>query len=61
VGAIPPIGLLYDIDTIVDDALLEQPEVYFEAGDHEQLIHMRSEDFRKLLGDATHAQMSHRV
>ena len=60
VGAVPPTGLLYDIDTLVDDTLLEQAEVYFEAGDHEQLIHMTQADFRKLLGDATHGRFSYR-
>ena len=59
IGAIPPTGLLYDIDTLVDDALLEQPEIYFEAGDHEQLIKMSQEDFKKLLGDATHSHISY--
>lgn len=58
-GAVPPAGLLYGIDTVVDDSLLEEPDVYFEAGDHEQLIHMNQRDFRRLLGDATHAQLSH--
>ena len=52
VGAIPPAGALYDLDTIVDEALLEQEDIYFEAGDHEQLIHMNRADFSKLLGDA---------
>lgn len=58
-GAVPPTGLLYDIDTVVDDAVLEQADVYFEAGDHEQLIHMRQADFRKLLGDAYHSRFSY--
>ena len=58
IGAVPPSGLLYDIDTLVDDALLEQPDVYFEAGDHERLIHMSRDDFGKLLGDATHGRFS---
>ncbi|MEN8176281.1 MAG: YbaK/EbsC family protein [Pseudomonadota bacterium] len=61
VGAIPPAGLLYDIDTVVDDALLEQPDVYFEAGDHEHLIHMSRKDFGRLLGDATHGRFSHHL
>ena len=60
-GAVPPTGLLYDVDTLVEDALLEQPEVYFEAGDHEHLIHMDREAFGKLLGDATHGHFSHRL
>jgi Ala-tRNA(Pro) deacylase len=58
IGAIPPTGLLYDVDTVVDDALLEQPDVYFEAGDHEQLIHMTRTDFRRLLGDSAHSRFS---
>lgn len=57
-GAVPPTGLLYGIDTVVDDALLEEPDVYFEAGDHEQLIHMSQRDFRRLLGDATHNRIA---
>lgn len=57
-GAIPPAGLLYDLDTVVDESLLQQDEVYFEAGDHENLIHMTQQDFRKLLGDARHARIS---
>ena len=61
IGAIPPTGLLYDIETVVDESLLAQSDVYFEAGDHEQLIHMRMPDFRKLLGDATRGSFSVRV
>lgn len=57
-GAVPPAGLLYDIDTVVDDGLLDQPDVFFEAGDHSHLIHVLQSDFRKLLGDATHARFS---
>ena len=60
-GAIPPAGVLYDLDTIVEEALLEQEDVYFEAGDHEQLIHMNRTDFGKLLGDATRGRFSHPV
>lgn len=58
-GAIPPAGLLYGIDTVVADSLLEQPDVYFEAGDHEQLVHMNRREFSKLLGDAIHSEFSY--
>lgn len=58
-GAVPPSGPLYDIETLVDDHLLAQPDVYFEAGDHENLVHMQQRDFRKLLGDASHGRFSH--
>lgn len=48
-GAIPPLGLAYGIDTIVDDCLVEMDDIYFEAGDHEQLIHMRGENFARMM------------
>ena len=58
IGAIPPAGVLYDVETIVDEALLEQDDIYFEAGDHERLIHMKRKDFGKLLGDAVRGSFS---
>ena len=58
VGAIPPAGMLYHIDTLVDEELLAQDDIYFEAGDHEQLIHMNQEDFVGLLGNARRGRFS---
>ena len=57
-GAVPPFGNVYDIDTIVDESLVEQSDIYFEAGDHERLIHMSAETFENLLGDARHSEFS---
>lgn len=48
-GAIPPIGLAYGIDTIIDDSLAEMDDVYFEAGDHEQLVHMHRKGFAHMM------------
>lgn len=58
IGVIPPTGLLYDINTFVDEALLAQSDIYFEAGDHEHLVHMDREGFGKLMGDATSMKLS---
>ena len=58
-GAVPPIGRAYGIETIVDDSLAEQAEVYFDAGDHEQLVHVSGEVFGSLLGDVEYARFSH--
>ena len=58
IGAIPPAGVLYDLETIVDETLLEQEDIYFEAGDHERLIHMKRDDFSKLLGDTMRGRFS---
>ena len=57
-GAVPPIGGIYDLDTIVDESLSQQSDVYFEAGDHEQLIRVSSETFEILLGEAQHSEFS---
>ena len=52
VGALPALGPAYGIETVVDDTLAEQAEIYFEAGDHEQLIHVSAETFNNLIGDS---------
>jgi Ala-tRNA(Pro) deacylase len=48
-GAIPAVGPAYGIDTVVDASLLVQPEIYFEGGDHEHLVHVSGANFRKLM------------
>ena len=48
-GAIPAIGEPYGVDVVVDPALIHQPDVYFESGDHQHLIHMNGEVFRQLM------------
>ncbi len=59
-GAVPPVGMVYGIETIWDDSLLEQPETYFEAGDHETLVHMKTRDFIGLMKGASHMAFSSR-
>jgi Ala-tRNA(Pro) deacylase len=60
IGALPAMGPAYGMETLVDDALAEQSDIYFEAGDHEQLIHVSAETFQTLLGDdARHGRFSH--
>ncbi|MCW8331726.1 YbaK/EbsC family protein [Photobacterium sp. SDRW27] len=53
-GAIPPLGEAYGIETIVDDALHALSKVYFEAGDHKQLIQVNSEQFHTLMKGLRH-------
>lgn len=60
-GALPAIGEPYGIDTVVDTALLKAEDVYFEFGDHEHLIHLKGDEFRKLTEDVRHAQVSHHL
>jgi len=59
VGAIPPAG--YGIQVIVDDAIDQQPDVYFEAGDHASLVHMKHDEFSRVMQGARHGQFSESV
>ncbi|HEX2448397.1 MAG TPA: YbaK/EbsC family protein [Methyloceanibacter sp.] len=57
-GAIPPVGECYGLDTVVDDSIDEQPEVYFEGGDHATLVHMTHAQFARLMTNARRASFS---
>jgi len=57
-GAIPAVGIPYGMEMIVDDSLSEQPDVYFEAGDHMSLIHVNAMAFQRLTADARHGRFS---
>ncbi len=59
VGAIPPMGPAYGMETILDDSLVGEPVVYFEAGDHEEVIQVDGETFLSLLKSARHGQFTH--
>ena len=54
-GAIPAVGPAYGMLTVIDKNLGAQPDIYFEAGDHEDLIHMKQEEFTVLMHDAVDA------
>lgn len=57
-GAIPALGPAYGMETVIDESLAQQPELYFEAGDHEELVHVPTERFFELLGTARHGIIS---
>jgi Ala-tRNA(Pro) deacylase len=57
-GAVPPLGPAYGIETLLDESLTGLADVYFEAGDHEQLVHLCGEDFRNLLSGARRGYFS---
>ncbi|MFO7287974.1 MAG: hypothetical protein C0P79_014055, partial [Gammaproteobacteria bacterium] len=48
----------YGLDVAVDDALLELDDVYFEAGDHCELVHISGDAFRSLMAAALHGRFS---
>ena len=57
-GAIPALGECYGLDVVVDDSIEEQPEVYFEGGDHATLVHMSHAQFAGLTATARHGCFS---
>lgn len=57
-GAIPPIGEAYGMEVVVDDSLDHCPDVYFEAGDHTGMVHVRGEEFRKMMNHAHHGHFT---
>ena len=58
-GAVPPLGPAYGVETFLDQALTSLANVYFEAGDHEHLVHTSGDDFRALLVGVRHGHFSH--
>jgi Ala-tRNA(Pro) deacylase len=56
-GAVPPLGQLYGIETILDEAFADAEDVYFEGGDHRALVHVNGSDFLKLMHDAPRARI----
>ncbi len=51
-GAVPPIGQAYQVDVVWDQALLNNEQVFIEAGDHEHLICLEKNEFARLMADA---------
>ena len=44
-GAMPPFGNFYDMDTLVAESLSEDEEIAFNAGTHKELVKMNYSDF----------------
>jgi len=61
VGAIPPIGQAYGMEVVMEDCLANCSDIYFEAGDHTDLIHMSGKDFQKIMRNAAHGQFSQHI
>jgi Ala-tRNA(Pro) deacylase len=57
-GAIPAIGECYGLDMVVDESIEEQPEIYFEGGDHATLVRMSHAQFAKMTASARHGRFS---
>ena len=60
-GAIPPLGTAYGIEAVLDESLAACGDIYFEAGDHQNVVHVSGKDFLMLLGGSKRGRFSHHV
>jgi Ala-tRNA(Pro) deacylase len=58
-GAIPPAGAAYGLAVIIDESVVNLPDVYFEGDDHATLVHLTGDAFRRLMKDASRSRFSH--
>jgi Ala-tRNA(Pro) deacylase len=57
-GAVPPVGMAWGIETVVDEELEGHEVVYLEGGDHRRLLRMPGEQFAELMRAARHGRFS---
>lgn len=48
VGAMPPVGSLYGLAMYVDPCLLEGEDIFFQAGNHLEIVLMRCQEYRRI-------------
>ena len=58
-GAIPPIGLPYELDVLIDNSIKAKPTIYIEPGSHTSLLKMPLESFGALHSGAAWTDMAY--
>jgi Ala-tRNA(Pro) deacylase len=48
-GAMPPLGNLYQVPVYLDSSLAGEDTIAFNAGTHHDMVHMRTADYRRLV------------
>ena len=59
-GAMPPIGRLYDLPMYVDEEFRNHESIFFQAGNHHEVVRMRFADYEKIAGPFTGEFTVHR-
>jgi Ala-tRNA(Pro) deacylase len=57
-GSVPVLGAAYGLKAVVDDSLAQLSDIYFEAGDHSNLVHVSGTSFQKLMANARHGKFT---
>ena len=58
-GAVPALGEAYGLDVVIDPLLTRQKDIYLEAGNHINLLHMDMPQFLKMMPHAEVRELSH--
>lgn len=63
VGAVPPIGFAYAVQTTWDhtSSLGRQDKIYFESGDHQHLVCITGKQFHELMTSAERREFSYHM
>lgn len=56
--AMSSVSDIYDIEVVVDDALIDKSDIYFEASNGRKLVHLKADDLQHLFQNAEHAAFS---
>ena len=57
-GAVPPLGDSYGLDMVIDPLLTRQKDIYLEAGNHNNLVHMSVPEYLKMVPHAEVCELS---
>ena len=60
VGAMPPAGHLYGLPMYIDEEFRRHPDIYFQAGNHHEVVRMKFADFEKVAGPFAGESSLHR-
>lgn len=60
VGAMPPIGRLWKLPTYIDAVFRGHRDIYFQGGNHREVVRMRWYDFERIAGPFAGEFMLHR-
>ncbi len=52
-GAMPPFGQLYRLSVYLDACFRERDDFYFQAGNHHEVVRMRTADYERVAGPPT--------
>lgn len=58
-GAVPVLGEAYGVEVVWDERLGKCSDVFFEAGDHRDLVHVSGQDFQRLMETCEHGMICH--